>query len=374
MSIVKSATNARLRFNHRGGADADRQLLGVVIEKRIPGGVPVSVAVDQPTVLPQSDDAQRNGTVFLAQPYVIETAPRPLVTSVGGIQFRSGVRTLSTGGGSGSGGPLLVAQVEPSWAPVGISSLTVVAFGNGGTDTVIFTPLGGGIITLTEGTDFTAETSNDVTAENIRVALLAAGVLSTRAGAVLTITSPLTALVSNDLTAWEVVLAASTLAPAPVALVPMGRYVGSVAGWATDPNGTVPNAGHSPAGHLLRVRWLGATVEAAEIINAGGNTGFTFQLLDSASGDPAADVAPGSVVIFASVGGNIITIRDTGGGRLVGQEAVANESADGTIDYRSGIVTLVFTMATAGDVTANYEHACLYLPLDINLEWDAELA
>lgn len=369
MSLVQSGTKARLRFNHRGGADGARQLLGVVIEERIPGQVGVNIRLDQPTVLPQTDDLIRNGPPFTEPPvtFVIESAPRPLVTSIGGVAFRKRIRTLSTGGGSGSGGPLLPAQVEPAWAPVGISSLTVIAFGSGAGDTVSVTPLGGAAIVITEGVDFAAAVDEATTAENIRLALLAVGIVAIRTGAVLSIAMPLDAIVSGDVTAWTVALSATILNPIPVdGLIPKGRYNGHVVAWPVDPNGTVPNAGYQPAGELLRVRWTG-TPELGETVDAGGNTGFSATLA-------FPNVVPGSVVILATVGGNVITIRDDGAGRLVGQESTANEVADGTIDYLSGDIVLAFTAATAGNVDADYEHSCLYRPLDINLAWDAQLA
>ena len=382
MSIVQSATKARLRFNHRGGADGARQLLGVVIEDRIPGEAPLYLDVDRPTSFAQTDAGQRLpllGPVpgAAAQPFVIESAPRPLVTSAGGPTFRKRIPTLSVLPGTPSFGSRFVeVGVQPAWSPVGVSVLTVVDYTNGGTDTVSVTVVGGVVVVLTEATDFAAATSNDVTAENIRLALAAVGVVATRAGAVLSITTPLAALATGDASAWTVALAAALLAPSvPAAgLVPCGRYSTHVPTWLADANGSVPNSGHRPAGQLFRLRWTGSP-EVGETIDAGGNTGFTFQLEDTGGApDPARDIAPGSVVILASVGGNVITIRDDGAGRLYGQESTANASATGTVDYRAGIVTLAFSAATAGNVIADYEHTCLYLPLDVSMSWDAEMA
>jgi len=370
MSIVQSGSDLRLRYNHRGGADGARQLLGVVIEDRIPGDSPLYIDVDRPTVLVQTDAGQRGDPIpgAAAQPFVIESAPRPLVTSAAGVTFRKRIPTLSVLPGLPSAGSRFVeVGVQPAWAVVGTSLLTVVDYTNGSTDTVVVTPVGGVALTLTEATDFAAATDNDTTAENIRVALLAIGVVAVRTGAVLAITTPLDALASGDATAWTVALTSALLAPLPSGLVPKGRYGGTALTWPVDPNGDVPNSGHGPAGQLLRVRWLGTPV-AGETIDAGGNTGFTATLVNP------TDIAPGSVVILASVGGNIITIRDDGAGRLYGQEPTADESATGTIDYRTGTVTLAFSAATAGAVDADYEHSCLYLPLDVSLRWDAEMA
>lgn len=365
MSIVKSGTKGRLRFDHRGGADGDK-VLGVLLETRIPGGAPVRFCVDQPTVFPQSDDAARNGTVYPAQPFVIESGARPTIVTDGGVTLNQRVRTLSVGGTAFPSGTVRPLQAEPAWAPVGTSILTVIAFGNGAGDTVGVTPLGGALVTITEGAEFTAAVDNDTTAENIRLALLAVGIVAVRTDNVLAITTPLGTLTTGDATAWTVALS-TPLTPAIAALIPKGRYDGFTPAWPRDPNGSVPNSGHRPAGELLRVRWLGTPI-AAEVIDAGGNTGFTATLANP------QNIAPGSVVVLASVGGNVITIRDDGAGRLVGQELTGNESADGTIDYLTGVVTLAFSAATAGNVTADYEHGCLYLPLDISMEWDAEMA
>ena len=243
-----------------------------MLESRIPGGVGVHFHVDQPTALPQSDDAQRNGTTFPAQPFVIESAPRPQVTAVAGGTFNRRIRTLSVV--PTSPGVFEEAQVMPAFADV--IPLPVI-------------PTAG--------------------------------------------------------------------------LVPKGRYSGFVSPWSYDANGETIESGH-----ILRFRWLGTPV-AAEIVDAGSNTGFTVTLVNP------ENIAPGSVAITATIGGNAFVIRDTGDGRLVGQEPVSGDTANGTIDYLTGVVTLEFSTATdAVNITADYEHACLYLPLDINIEWDAKMA
>ena len=293
MSIVQSGAQHRLRYGFRSGADGARQLLGVVIEDRIPGESPVYIDVDRPTVFPQTDAGQRSpllGPVpgAAAQPLVIESAVRPLVVSAaGGLSFRKRIPTLSVLPGAPSSGSRFVeVGNQPAWAAVG--SLTP--------------------------------------------ALPAAG------------------------------------------LVPVGRYSGFIPVWPFDPNGDVPGSGHRPAGALFRIRWLG-TPEAGEIIDAGSNAGFTFQLINTTGPVDAKDIAPGSVVITATIGGNALVVRDDGAGRLYGWEATGGTSATGTIDYVSGVLTVAFSTATdAANVTADYEHTCLYLPLDVSLRWDAEMA
>ena len=266
-----------------------------MLEERIPGNVPVFLRVDRPTVFSQTDAGQRLpllGPVpgAAAQPFVIESAPRPLVSSAGlavaaaGVQLRSRIPTLAVL--PGNPGKFTEVAVVPAWAAIG------------------------------------------------------------------------------------------SLTPAPPAagLVPKGRYGGFIPEFPWDPNGSVPNSGHRPAGHLLRLRWTG-TPEAAQTVDAGGNSGFSFQLLDIGLGVDAKSIAPGSVVITATIGGNAFTIRDDGAGRLYGQDAVSNEYVTGSIDYLAGTITLTFSAATdAVAVTADYEHTCLYLPLDLSLDWDAEMA
>ena len=289
MSIVLSGAKHRLRYNHSGGADGSRKLLGVVIEDRIPGNAPVFINVDQPTVLPQTDAAQRDGVSGPAQPFVIESARVPLVTSAAGVTFRKRIITLSVLPGAPSFGSRFVeVGKEPDWSPVGTLTPVIPATG----------------------------------------------------------------------------------------LVPKGRYAGFIPDWDFDPNAEVPDSGHSPGGELFRIRWTG-TAEAAEVIDAGGNTGFTFTLQDTGTSEDAVDIAPGSVIVSVTIGGNVMAVRDDGAGRMLGQEIVTNgvESAIGTIDYETGVITLAFSVATdAANVLADYEHTCLYLPLDVNLSWDAEMA
>ena len=290
MSIVHSGAKARLRYNHRGGEDGARQLLGVVIEERIPGNAPLYISVDRPTVFPETDAGQRfpllGPSPTAPQPFVVEEAERPAVTSAAGVSFQKRVPTLSVV--PGTPGRLVEVGNQPAWAAVG------------------------------------------------------------------------------------------TLAPAVPAtgLVPKGRYSGFVPDWPFDsasPVG-VPSSGQRPLGRLLRVRWAG-TPEAAEVVDAGGNTGFSFQLQDTGAVVDAKDIAPGSVVVTATIGGNALLVRDDGAGRMYGFEGTGGSSALGTIDYRSGLLTLTFSTATAGvNVLADYEHSCLYLPLDIDLRWDAEMA
>jgi hypothetical protein len=162
------------------------------------------------------------------------------------------------------------------------------------------------------------------------------------------------------------------VAPSPAlpaaGLVPKGRYEGFVANWAVDPNGDVPNSGHHPAGEILRLRWLGTPV-AAEVLNAGSVSSFTDTFANPSS------IAPGSIAITVTIGGNAFFVRDTGDGRLIGQDPVSGATANGTINYLTG--ELVVTLSTAADavnITADYEHDCLYLPLDLNIEWDAQMA
>lgn len=159
-------------------------------------------------------------------------------------------------------------------------------------------------------------------------------------------------------------------------LVPKGRHIGIVAAWPRDPASGpaftgVPNSGQVPVGQLLRVRWVGATAVAAGVLSSAPNgTLKTFTLAFAGQ-----KLAPGSLVITATVGAAPMTIRDTGDGRLVGQQATTLVRADGEVDYVAGTATITFSTApdNATNITGNYEHTTNYAPLDIDLQWDAEV-
>lgn len=91
-----------------------------------------------------------------------------------------------------------------------VSTITVVDFNNGSGDTITVTQPGLiGATVLTEGSEFTAVTDNDTTAENIRAAVAAiSGLSATRVGAVVTVVGDLTNLQTGDATAWTVSLGA----------------------------------------------------------------------------------------------------------------------------------------------------------------------
>ena len=141
---------------------------------------------------------------------------------------------------------------------------------------------------------------------------------------------------------------------------------------------------------ILRLRWTG-TVVAGEVqvspplapnVPNGTTRKFTGQLGNLT---PAINIVPGSVAIVASaVGGNAVTIRDDGAGRLAGIHRAGtgqiDAAADGTIDYLTGKYELNFGAAgllpapdVASTFTAGYEKNCGYKPLDVNLSWDALL-
>jgi hypothetical protein len=136
--------------------------------------------------------------------------------------------------------------------------------------------------------------------------------------------------------------------------------------------GSTPNL--APADrHLLRMRWTG-TVVAGENIGTGAG-GIADQTITGTLANKK--VAPGSVVITATYGGNTLTVRDTGRGRLVGViPATPNvNSASGFIDYVEGTYTLKFFPApdAATAILCNYEKDCRYNPLDAQVEWQSNL-
>ena len=143
--------------------------------------------------------------------------------------------------------------------------------------------------------------------------------------------------------------------------------------------------------NILRMRWTG-TVVAGEAQNArltapesgaavtpdGARKRFAGTLVNR-------NIAPGSVVIHATIGAALCDLRDDGNGRLTGARIGAGPAfaieaqGDGTIDYRDGTFLLSFGTPAGGApdaasaITADYEHGSNYLPLDIHIEWESEL-
>lgn len=381
MSYGRSGEDVKLRVNHRGGQDGFRQTNAVVVLDRVPADVRVFASVTQPTVLPQTDQGQRAallGTPDTQGParYVFERGARVRPRNAFGITVPGAGRgKVLVAGSAATFGKLGQLQVEPVWAPVGTSQLTVIDYTLGGTDTIVVTPLGGAALTITEATDFAAATNNATTAENIRVALLAIGIVAVRTGAVLAISTPLDAIASGDVTAWTVALSPPLL-PAldPLGLVPKGREEASFT-LAEDRPHLVSDS-QVPAGELLRIRLRGATVETAQSQTAVG-VGLTYNDRLQHAGGNALNIAPGSVVItFTDINGQTVIARDRGDGQLVGQAASPNlETVRGLIDYITGQFEFTFSDAAGAHTpTATYERDTLYNPLDVHLEWDAVLA
>lgn len=131
--------------------------------------------------------------------------------------------------------------------------------------------------------------------------------------------------------------------------------------------------------HLVRLRWLGVAVLTGALPAAtGAKQTITFQFIDALA-NPVRNIVPGSVVVHFTAAAAPAKLRDDGRSRIVGIGApVAGNVAagDGTIDYLAG--TMTFTLqAGAADVaamTVDYEHSCLYQPIDAHLEWDALMA
>jgi hypothetical protein len=135
----------------------------------------------------------------------------------------------------------------------------------------------------------------------------------------------------------------------------------------------MPGPNTSPsAREILRMRWTGTARAAQPWFTGDGVTkSFTFAFA-------FRNLAPGSFLATVTIAGNVVTIRDDGGGRLVGYSTSGGavvDSGDGYLDYVSGKGTIKFTTAPpAGAVTAAFESDCLYKPLDVHLEWDALMA
>jgi hypothetical protein len=84
------------------------------------------------------------------------------------------------------------------------------------------------------------------------------------------------------------------------------------------------------------------------------------------------NLVPGSIVLTVP---GPFTVRDDGKGRLVALGAT-DERFDGLVNYVTGDweLNIAGFAVGAGDITAAYEHSCLYAPLDIEVEWDALMA
>lgn len=110
--------------------------------------------------------------------------------------------------------------------------------------------------------------------------------------------------------------------------------------------------------NFLRLRWTGSPVAGATLVAAAGSTSES----GAAWANAHERLVPGSVVVTLPTAGG--PLLDNGKGRLVGP------GGDGTIDYITGAYTLNFGAAQTGNVLVDYEHECLYRPLDVTLTFD----
>lgn len=156
--------------------------------------------------------------------------------------------------------------------------------------------------------------------------------------------------------------------PVTGAVVQKGKLKHTITmpGWASDTPNLNPNARN-----LLRFRWTGTAVTGESLGTPDGSKkAFSGTLANG-------NVAPGSVVATATVGGKTVTIRDDGNGRLCGMDTttVNGASADGYIEYQSGVWSVTFTAAPDNSTTfrANYEKNCTYRPLDVCVEYDVDI-
>jgi len=163
--------------------------------------------------------------------------------------------------------------------------------------------------------------------------------------------------------AWA---APAAIAPVAVALVPEGNGRHAI----TMPGQTGATPGLPVADiHLLRLRWLGTIVAPGAVIVAlaGGETAITGVWPTNHK-----RLVPGSLVLTVP---GPVTVRDNGAGRLVGVGG-GGTLVDGQINYVTGDYRITFagTAVGAGNITAGYEHACAYAPIDVEVEWDALMA
>jgi hypothetical protein len=113
--------------------------------------------------------------------------------------------------------------------------------------------------------------------------------------------------------------------------------------------------------NLLRVRWLGTAVAGATLVAVVAATRVQGS---SWTASAHKNLAPGSIIVTLPTSGGIL--RDNGAGRLVGADG------DGEVDYLTGAFEFRFNVAETGNVLVDYEHGCLYRPLNIFLGWDGD--
>jgi len=164
----------------------------------------------------------------------------------------------------------------------------------------------------------------------------------------------------------EPVWAAVGIVPAVAALVVEGN--GRHAITMPGQTGTTPNLAPADT-HLLRARWTGTVVAPGAVVLAlAGGEAYVSSKWTAAL---HTRLVPGSIVMTLP---GPFTVRDTGDGLLVGVGS-GGEQFNGRINYVSGDWELNISGVAigAGNITAGYEHECLYAPLDFDLEWDALL-
>lgn len=116
--------------------------------------------------------------------------------------------------------------------------------------------------------------------------------------------------------------------------------------------------------NLLRFRWVGQPVAGATLIVGAADTLFQDIVWVSAH----RQLVPGSIRITLPT--STLHLRDDGKGRLVTESGEAF-AGDGVVDYESGAFRFTAAVAETGNVLVDYEHDCLYEPLDVGLSWDA---
>lgn len=214
--------------------------------------------------------------------------------------------TAATAGAAGNA--ITLALGGGNTGTMAISGATLT----GGYDNLTVTVNG---TALVQGTDFTAETSNDVTATNLAVAAAAlANVTAAAVGAVVTITADDEGTTANAYNLLTSSTAAATVSAATLA--------GGVDGDTIDVNGTVLTcvASGAGAGEFTSAATLATLVNAIAAINAANASGVITVKADAAG-------AAGNAITLTLGVGNTGTMAVSGATLTGGVDATYTDAA-----------------------------------------------
>lgn len=359
MVVPTSTKQFQLRMGIESG---ERQQDGVLVFDDIPVGATVHAWVNRPSEL--NEDSDLNVTPR-PQPYAFELAPPPAPFTVGGVLFNrdgfAGIpprvpsaanpssmqRVLVTDGDGG----VEARQEVPVWAAFG-APVTGSLVQNGRSNHAMVMP---GHSSLTPNLP---PSQRNLLRMRWSGTAVAAGTPHGPDAAPTGYVFAATTVTRNDAGDWTTDIAVGdyvriTTAEDPANIGIFGPITVVTAGAITIPSAAFTvNADDSTA---VFVRSTTLAIVTAAL--AASSTEWTSK---------HKNIVPGSVLVTLPTSAG--TLRDNGKGRLVGADG------DGTVNYLTGEFSLKFNAAETGDVTATYEHECLYRPLDVTLTFDPLLA